>query len=117
MVKTEAYSHPSMSSGTTTVFDGEVWQRLATKPKVYKLTNEEALADIAASVTTPDTKGYVLHHATYINPNAHQDGSNYLFLDGHAAKMTLDKTLDPSNYMWGDKVYSIAGTPVINDNP
>jgi len=69
-------------------------------------------------VTTPDTTGNVLHHITYMNPNSHNnEGSNYLFVDGHVAKYTIEKTLDPSNYMWGAKMYSIYTKPVINDNP
>ena len=27
----------------------------------------------------------------------YRDGSNYLFVDGHAAKFALEKTLDPDN--------------------
>lgn len=95
------------------VFDGEGYT-LGTK--VWKLTEAEAeaainavLADKAAATTN--------HHISYINPNAHKTGSNYTFVDGHAAKFELKDTLDPGNYMWGRKVYSCADKPDIQDNP
>jgi prepilin-type N-terminal cleavage/methylation domain-containing protein/prepilin-type processing-associated H-X9-DG protein len=101
------------SSQANGVFDGEGYT-LGTQ--VFKLTYDEAmnaidavLADKAAATTS--------HHISYINPNTHKTGSNYVFADGHAAKFTLKETLDPDNYMWGRKVYSCIDHPVIQDNP
>jgi len=101
------------SSQANGVFDGEGYV-LGTQ--VFKLTYTEAmnaidavLADKAAAPTS--------HHISYINPNAHRTGSNYVFADGHAAKFTLQETLDPDNYMWGRKVYSCVDRPEIQDNP
>jgi prepilin-type processing-associated H-X9-DG protein len=62
-----------------------------------------------------------LDHITYIDPNAHLTGSNYLFVDGHAAQYTLSATLDPNNYLWGTNMWSVVDKPVIQnataDNP
>jgi prepilin-type N-terminal cleavage/methylation domain-containing protein/prepilin-type processing-associated H-X9-DG protein len=94
------------------VFDGEGY---ALGTQVHKLTAAEAqsaidtvIADKAAAPTS--------HHISYINPNTHQSGSNYLFSDGHASKQTFEDTFDPVNYMWGRKVYSCADRPLIQDN-
>jgi prepilin-type N-terminal cleavage/methylation domain-containing protein/prepilin-type processing-associated H-X9-DG protein len=86
----------------------------------YKLTNDEAWAAINAAVNdaAPYSISRNLNHIAYIQPNLHNnEGSNYLFCDGHVAKYTLEKTLDPNNYMWGAKVYSVVGTPTIYDHP
>jgi len=107
----------STDGGTTfDVFDGEAWSNLTTKPTVYKLSIDDALDAIngvlEGTVSAGDT-----HHISYINPEAHRGGSNYLFVDGHAAKHSLQQTLDPGNYMWGDKVYSCVQKPKVNDLP
>ncbi len=114
-VKTSSYTHPKKDP--TTVFDGEVYSQLTTKPTFFKLTADEAMTDINTAMTTPDADGATLDHIAYINPDAHQEGSNYLFVDGHAAKFTLPKTLEQGNFMWGYKMYSIYTKPLIQDNP
>lgn len=35
----------------------------------------------------------------------HQGGANYTFFDGHAKFMRLEQTMDPNNYLWGEKWY------------
>jgi prepilin-type N-terminal cleavage/methylation domain-containing protein/prepilin-type processing-associated H-X9-DG protein len=123
--KTETYTPYKMVSGTptaqtpTNVFDGEMYDYFKGK-KIYKLTVDEANTAIANAVNDTSagkTVAAAQHHIAYMNPNAHKDGSNYLFVDGHVAKYTLEKTLDPGNYMWGRKVYSVAEKPVVQDNP
>ena len=95
------------------VFDGENY---ALGTQVAKLTVDEAQAAIDA-VLADKTAAATNHHISYIEPNSHKTGSNYTFVDGHAAKYTLQETLDPNNYMWGRKMYSCADKPVIQDNP
>ncbi|HRU04479.1 MAG TPA: prepilin-type N-terminal cleavage/methylation domain-containing protein [Candidatus Brocadiia bacterium] len=103
-------------------FDGEKWSTEDTdsstagqqKPVVYKLTAADAWTAINAQLASPTTTA---HHISYINPNAHKDGSNYLFVDGHAAKHAIEKTLDPNNFMWGYKMYSCTQKPKILDKP
>ncbi len=40
-----------------------------------------------------------------VNWERHNGGSNYTFADGHAKWYKLDQTLNPSNFLWGDKWY------------
>ena len=96
----------------TGVFDGENYE-LGTQ--VFKLTYAEAQAAIDDVLADKDA-GPTSHHISYIEPNAHRTGSNYLFADGHSAKYTLEETLDPNNYMWGKRVYSCVDRPLIQDN-
>jgi prepilin-type N-terminal cleavage/methylation domain-containing protein/prepilin-type processing-associated H-X9-DG protein len=108
-----AYNDPSI--GMTNVFDGEQYPLFQGSP-IYKLTIAEANQAIAA-VLADKANGPISHHISYINPNSHMTGSNYLFVDGHAAKYTLEETLNPGNFMWGHKVYSCFDKPEIQDNP
>jgi prepilin-type processing-associated H-X9-DG protein len=101
------------SDQANSIFDGEGY---ATGTKIWKLTIAEAQAAIDA-VLADKNAAATNHHISYINPNAHNSGSNYTFADGHAAKFTLEETLDPGDYMWGRKVYSCVDKPVIQDNP
>jgi len=41
----------------------------------------------------------------------HSEGSNYSFFDGHAKWARFESTLNPSNFLWGDKWYP---TPFLN---
>lgn len=107
------YNDPTY--GSTTVFDGEQYDLFKGTP-LYKLTYAQAEADIAAVLADP-TVAPITDHISYIDDNAHRTGSNYLFVDGHAAKYTLEQTLDPGNWMWGRKMYSCVDKPVINNIP
>jgi len=107
------------ASGDFRLFDGEEydtnlgWQ-------FYKLSVTDAMNDINA-VTNGTQPASELDHITYIDPNAHKTGSNYLFVDGHAAQYTLSATLDPNNYLWGTTMWScVDKQPILNspaDNP
>jgi prepilin-type N-terminal cleavage/methylation domain-containing protein/prepilin-type processing-associated H-X9-DG protein len=112
-----AYKSHRPTSGVKTegggVFDGEGYVE---GTKLYKLTYAEAQSAIDA-VMANKSAAATSHHISYINPAVHLTGSNYTFVDGHAAKFTLQETLDPGNYMWGRKVYSCTDKPVIQDNP
>ena len=37
--------------------------------------------------------------------DAHEQGANYVFADGHARWATLAGTLDPSHFLWGERFY------------
>jgi prepilin-type processing-associated H-X9-DG protein len=37
--------------------------------------------------------------------NMHGPGSNYTFADGHAVFETLERTLDPRDFQWGERFY------------
>jgi prepilin-type N-terminal cleavage/methylation domain-containing protein/prepilin-type processing-associated H-X9-DG protein len=88
----------------------------------YKLSVSDAMHDIdsvdanaAGNAAAPAASQ--LDHLTYIDPNAHKTGSNYLFVDGHAAQYTLSATLDPNNYMWGTNMWSCVDKPLIQNSP
>jgi prepilin-type N-terminal cleavage/methylation domain-containing protein/prepilin-type processing-associated H-X9-DG protein len=55
-------------------------------------------------------------HIVYIAPNRHSEGANYMFADGHAKFLRPAATMDPNNFMWGKKVYSAGGKPVLDVN-
>jgi prepilin-type N-terminal cleavage/methylation domain-containing protein/prepilin-type processing-associated H-X9-DG protein len=97
------------------IFDGETydtWQGNS----VYMLNSDEAMTAIEDVLADPDA-GPDSHHISYINPEAHIGGSNYLFVDGHAALHSLQETVDPNAFMWGDKVYSLYDKPEIERQP
>jgi prepilin-type processing-associated H-X9-DG protein/prepilin-type N-terminal cleavage/methylation domain-containing protein len=112
-VKVEPYdsSNDDLGNGTT-VFDGEYYNDFMGTREIYQLTAEEARNTIEA-VEADASVGPTTHHISYIDPNAHGDGSNYLFADGHAEKLTLEETMAEDDYLWGDKVYSCAYKPEI----
>jgi prepilin-type N-terminal cleavage/methylation domain-containing protein/prepilin-type processing-associated H-X9-DG protein len=95
------------------LFDGEEYDTNMNW-QFYKLTINDAMADINA-VTNGTVAAANLDHITYIDPNAHLTGSNYLFVDGHAAQYTLSATLDPANYLWGTNMWSVVNKPVIQN--
>jgi len=58
--------------------------------------------------------GYGHHHICYIDDERHLGGTNYVFADGHAGWMKLERTLDPDKFLWGKKAYSCGyGIPVM----
>ncbi len=103
------------------LFDGEEYDT-ALGWQFYKLSVTDAMNDIN-SVTNWETNpanwnsAADLDHITYLNPNAHKTGSNYLFVDGHAAQYTLSQTLDPNNYLWGTNMWSCVNKPLIQNSP
>jgi len=97
------------------LYDGEEYDTNL-KWQFYKLTVTDAMNDINA-VTDGTQSAATLDHITYINPNAHLTGSNYLFVDGHAAQYTLSATLDPNNFLWGTNMWSVVGKPQILNSP
>ena len=101
------------------LFDGEEYDTNMNW-QFYKLSVTDAMNDINA-VTDGVQSAANLDHITYIDPNAHLTGSNYLFVDGHAAQYTLSATLDPQNYLWGTNMWSVVNKPqILNstaDNP
>ncbi|HOX39241.1 MAG TPA: DUF1559 domain-containing protein [Candidatus Brocadiia bacterium] len=102
---------------TFSVFDGEAWSNLAAPlPKFYKLTYDEAMLAIETVFADKSTAS-ANHHISYINPEAHRTGSNYLFCDGHVETVPLERTLDPTNYLWGDRIYSIVDSPEVLNHP
>ena len=52
-------------------------------------------------------------HIMYASYKRHLEGTNYLFADGHAKWMRLDRTLNPDNFLWGKRVYSAGGKAIL----
>jgi prepilin-type processing-associated H-X9-DG protein len=52
-------------------------------------------------------------HIVYMNPQAHDKGSNYIFADGHAKFLHFADTFNYLNYMWGDYGYSMVTKPPV----
>jgi prepilin-type N-terminal cleavage/methylation domain-containing protein/prepilin-type processing-associated H-X9-DG protein len=99
----------------TGVFSGEGYQ--AGSQLFYQLPYAGAMSAINAAIADGSgAKANLIDHISYINPNAHANGSNYVFADGHAGAYSLADTLNPSNYLWGDKVYSCIDKPIIHNN-
>lgn len=65
----------------------------------YAVTAGDARAAAATPVATSI-------HLNYVAWDRHRDKPNYVFADGHAEAKTLDETLNPTNFLWGKKVYS-----------
>lgn len=66
-------------------------------------------AEADAAITTPGTTKTRLQYVG----ERHFAGSNYLFADGHAKWFKLATTLNPDNFLWGKRAYSVRGNPVI----
>ena len=52
-------------------------------------------------------------HLQYVSAGRHQGGMNFLFADGHASFKKLETTLDPNNFLWGRRAYSVRNRPQI----
>lgn len=81
---------------------------------VYAVTPQVAEAAMAACRAPGYSGG--LAHITYVSPDRHSGGTDYIFADGHAKWMKLAATLDPNNFLWGKRVYTAGGIPVLDQN-
>lgn len=54
-------------------------------------------------------------HINYVQWDRHSDRANYMFADGHSEAKTLDETLDPNNFLWGKRNYTVDGKPAVLD--
>ncbi|MDD5729487.1 MAG: hypothetical protein PHV59_13085, partial [Victivallales bacterium] len=92
-------------SNSGSVFNGE-YEAQCNAPQA--LTEEEAEEARATA-----RGGSASHHITYTAWDRHQGQQNYVFADGHAAPKTLAETLDPGNFLWGLKAYSVTAAPEV----
>jgi len=70
----------------------------------WTLGNEYRLATMAdaqATLAGTSDKPEIVR----IKWDRHSGGSNYIFADGHAKWFRLEQTLNPQNFLWGDKWY------------
>ena len=96
------------------IFNGESYGTGAQTGTITALTYGQAEADITLgkSFTAFQSSDYA-DHICYIEDQMHNNGSNYIFCDGHAKWQQLSSTLDPNNFQWGHYAYSCAGSPKI----
>lgn len=78
---------------------------------VYAVTKAKAQEGFDGCVRTPGPD-YV--QIVYIDPKRFGDGSNYTFADGHAKFFTFDRTIDPRNFLWGKRMHSASGMPILD---
>ncbi|MBC8101001.1 MAG: hypothetical protein H7Z41_00245, partial [Cytophagales bacterium] len=75
---------------------------------VNALSYDEAKGDFITCKTAN-----ALRHFSYISPERHSGGSNYLFADGHAKWHKIQQTLNPAQFLWGKKMYSANDLPIM----
>jgi len=100
----------AISNGASGVFDGE--NDTTCDPRA--LTENDAIAARNAAIAAGGVSGH--HHIAYSEWDRHAGRQNYVFADGHAGSKTLAETLNPDNFLWGQKVYSWIGEPVVTTN-
>ncbi len=67
----------------------------------------------AGFFTTCRTQAIASPLITYINPSRHSGGSNYALADGSAKWYRFEQTINPTRYMWGNRMYSDRNIPVL----
>lgn len=87
------------------VFDGESYAG----GNIEALTPAQAWGAINAA-RAPGGNALGQHHICYTQPDAHGEGANYIFADGHAKWYTLNQTLNPDRFLWGKRAYSCASS-------
>jgi prepilin-type N-terminal cleavage/methylation domain-containing protein/prepilin-type processing-associated H-X9-DG protein len=92
----------------TTVYDSEV-NTIDASNKVVATTYDAA----KDALDNPDNAKPRIQYSNY---KRHQGITNYLFADGHAKAVKLEVTLNPSNFLWGTRVYSYNGAPPVYDS-
>lgn len=78
---------------------------------VYAVTPEVANPAFAGCKATPGPD-YV--QIVYIQPDRHNGGSNYTFADGHSKWFRFEQTVNPNNFLWGKRMYSAGGMPILD---
>ena len=93
------------------IYNGETYT-LGTGVQADTYQGAEAMI---AQAVSQGSAGTTCDHICYLEPNAHNNGSNYCFADGHAKWEQLQTTLDPANFQWGKKCWVCPTVPpVIN---
>jgi prepilin-type N-terminal cleavage/methylation domain-containing protein/prepilin-type processing-associated H-X9-DG protein len=62
---------------------------------------QATMADAIAGLAGPKDKTEI----TRVKWDRHTGGANYTFADGHAKWLRFEQTLDPNNFMWGERYY------------
>jgi prepilin-type N-terminal cleavage/methylation domain-containing protein/prepilin-type processing-associated H-X9-DG protein len=103
-----------VSDGGSAVYNGESVPTGNTTNDVRALTIAQAKAAIDScnpALGGTSNNDEHAHHIAYVSPDRHGAGSNYTFADGHGENRTLERTLDPTDFAWGLKMYSQRNKP------
>jgi prepilin-type N-terminal cleavage/methylation domain-containing protein/prepilin-type processing-associated H-X9-DG protein len=92
-------------------FSGEYAVGAALPTAVYALRYDLAKPQLDSCPTAPSGSNF---HITYVGAERHLEGSNYAFADGHVKFYRLQQTLDPNNFLWGNKFYPLGSIPVLD---
>jgi prepilin-type processing-associated H-X9-DG protein len=93
-------------------FDGETGaQSLGTKAQAQALDTAGVFqlkyASAQSAIADAQTNGSNTNHLiVYVNNGRHNNGGNFAMSDGSGKNLTLEATLNPSDFYWGDKLYS-----------
>jgi len=89
----------------------------SSKPTFYESEDGSMVplkvVDLAAATAAIAAPGSAKTRLQYGELDRHLGGGNYLFVDGHVKWLKLGQTLDPQNFLWGKKAYSVKDTPSI----
>jgi prepilin-type N-terminal cleavage/methylation domain-containing protein/prepilin-type processing-associated H-X9-DG protein len=66
---------------------------------------------VAALAASTDSNNGQSQETTRLKWDRHSGGANYNFFDGHAKWFRLEQTLNPDNYLYGDKWYPSFNCP------
>ncbi len=85
--------------GTSGFFPGQPCSDQKFGPDYTRVTPEQARTGVAE--VARDDRLLLIR----VDWGMHDQGANYTFADGHAAFQTLEQTLDPRDYQWGERFY------------
>lgn len=77
--------------------------------------NQVTMAQAVAALGGAKDKPEILR----VKWDRHNQGANYTFFDGHAKWSRFEATLDPNNFLWGDRWYPtpFTNSPIANPCP
>lgn len=79
----------------------------------WAATSSIAKTELAQCRTTASTN-YI--RLTYTQPDLWDRGANYTFADTHAKFAALEATLNPDNFLWGKRAYTLGGGAIYDQN-
>ena len=80
---------------------------------IYATTAAQAKSQLAACRTSPNG---TYARITYAQPDRWGTGANYNFSDTHAKYTAMGASLNPDNFMWGKKAYTVGGLNILDQS-
>ncbi|MFA6104197.1 MAG: prepilin-type N-terminal cleavage/methylation domain-containing protein [Victivallaceae bacterium] len=106
------YSYSPANAISPNASGASMYQASTAVASAYQLYAVTVASAKEASFVHPD---YQTPLIKYVQWDRHNKRANYLMADGHAAAKTLEETLDPNNFLWGKRAYSMVGGLAIKD--